>query len=190
MKVVPLLTLACGRVRFENKTEGEWIWLKQTQNNFYFDLLIDSSVVQRYKLLLLLYMSYLTLCLIGIQFAALMLIDIWWCLLILPPFSRFLYIHTFLTYNESKFDSNVPKLSKNILRYSGQARWGDISHSLQRMFCQEFIFISWANVFPLFIASNILRNIFWSWRFSSQLVSQSILAHWVSILFFVHHSDF
>ena len=77
MKVVPLLTLACGRVRFENKTEGEWIWLKQTQNNFYFDLLIDSSVVQRYKHLLLLYMSYLTLCLIGIQFAALMLIDIW-----------------------------------------------------------------------------------------------------------------
>ena len=47
---------------------------------------------------------------------------------IAPFSSRFLYIHTFLTYNESKFDSNVPKLSKNILRYSGQARWGDISH--------------------------------------------------------------
>ena len=40
---------------------------------------------------------------------------------IAPFSSRFLYIHTFLTYNESKFDSNVPKLSKNILRYSGQA---------------------------------------------------------------------
>ena len=36
--------------------------------------------------LLLLYTSYLTLCLIGIHCAALMLIDIWWCLLILPPF--------------------------------------------------------------------------------------------------------
>ena len=128
--------------------------------------------------------NWYSLCCADVDWYLVMFIDI-------APFSsRFLYIHTFLTYNESKFDSNVPKLSKNILRYSGQARWGDISHILQRMFFQEFIFISWANVFPLFIASNILRSIFWSWRFSSQLVSQGILAHCASILFFVHHSDF
>ena len=115
--------------------------------------------------------------------------DVDWYLVMfidIAPFSsRFLYIHTFLTYNESKFDSNVIKKYSEIFRPAG-----DISHFLQRIFCQEFIFISWANVFPLFIASNILRNIFSSWRFSSQLVSQGILAHSVSILFFVHRSDF
>ena len=51
-------------------------------------LSIYCSVLERYKHLLLLYTSHPTVCLIGIQCAALMLIDIWWCLLILPPFLK------------------------------------------------------------------------------------------------------
>ena len=53
--------------------------------------------------------------------------DVDWYLVMfidIAPFSsRFLYIHTFLTYNESKFDSNVIKKYSEIIRPAG-----DISH--------------------------------------------------------------
>ena len=76
------------------------------------------SVVESYKHLLLLYTSCLTVCLIGIQCATLMLIDIWWCLLILPPFLQdsSTYTHSLHTMKVNL----IQMLSKNILRYSGQ----------------------------------------------------------------------
>ena len=72
-----------------------------------------------YKHLLLLYTSCLTVCLIGIQCATLMLIDIWWCLLILPPFLQdsSTYTHSFILTIKVNL---IQMLSKNILRYSGQ----------------------------------------------------------------------
>ena len=72
--MVPLLTLAFGRVRFQNKIEGGMdLAGKKHKITSIVNLLIHCSC----RDLLLLYTSYLTLCLIGIHCAALMLIDIW-----------------------------------------------------------------------------------------------------------------
>ena len=109
--------------------------------------------------LLLLYTSYLTLCLIGIHCAALMLIDIWWCLLILPPFlqdsSTYTHsLHTmkvnliqmFLSYQNTFWDIQASGgiylifcngcFAKNLFSYPGQT----CSPSLLRpIFCEIFL---------------------------------------------------
>ena len=122
--------------------------------------------------LLLLYTSYLTLCLIGIHCAALMLIDIWWCLLILPPF-----LQDSSTYTHSLHTTKVnliQMLSKNILRYSGQ--WGIYLIFATDILPRIYFHILGKRVPPLYCVQYFAKY-FWSWRFSSQLVSQGILAH-------------